>query len=92
VAHPLKSRVFSFSLANILVFTSLTFTCLVPFLILFLVVVENNGTCLSFLNLSLLCHTVGSCLRFIDLFLCEISSSHGGEYDVQSCLLGCTAV
>jgi hypothetical protein len=23
--------------------------------------------------------------------LCEISSSHGGEYDVQSCLLGCTA-
>jgi hypothetical protein len=21
----------------------------------------------------------------------EISSSHGGEYDVQSCLLGCTA-
>jgi hypothetical protein len=26
------------------------------------------------------------------LSLCEISSSHGGEYDVQSCLLGCTAV
>jgi hypothetical protein len=25
-------------------------------------------------------------------FSCEISSSHGGEYDVQSCLLGCTAV
>jgi hypothetical protein len=24
--------------------------------------------------------------------LCEISSSHGGEYDVQNCLLGCTAV
>jgi hypothetical protein len=24
--------------------------------------------------------------------LFEISSSHGGEYDVQSCLLGCTAV
>jgi hypothetical protein len=23
---------------------------------------------------------------------CEISSSHGGEYDVQSCLLGCTAM
>jgi hypothetical protein len=23
---------------------------------------------------------------------CEISSSHGGEYDVQNCLLGCTAV
>jgi hypothetical protein len=22
----------------------------------------------------------------------KISSSHGGEYDVQSCLLGCTAV
>jgi hypothetical protein len=26
------------------------------------------------------------------LLLCEISSSHGGEYDVQSCLLGYTAV
>jgi hypothetical protein len=26
------------------------------------------------------------------LKLCEISSSHGGEYDVQSCLLGYTAV
>jgi hypothetical protein len=25
-------------------------------------------------------------------YLCEISSSHGGEYDVQSCLLGYTAV
>jgi hypothetical protein len=24
--------------------------------------------------------------------VCEISSSHGGEYDVQSCLLGCTAM
>jgi hypothetical protein len=24
--------------------------------------------------------------------VCEILSSHGGEYDVQSCLLGCTAV
>jgi hypothetical protein len=23
--------------------------------------------------------------------LCEISSSHGGDYDVQNCLLGCTA-
>jgi hypothetical protein len=23
---------------------------------------------------------------------CEISSSHGGEYEVQICLLGCTAV
>jgi hypothetical protein len=23
---------------------------------------------------------------------CQISSSHGGEYDVQSCLLGYTAV
>jgi hypothetical protein len=22
----------------------------------------------------------------------EISSSHGGEYEVQNCLLGCTAV
>jgi hypothetical protein len=26
------------------------------------------------------------------VILCEISSSHGGEYDVQSCLLGYTAV
>jgi hypothetical protein len=25
-------------------------------------------------------------------FMCEISSSHGGEYDVQSCFLGPTAV
>jgi hypothetical protein len=25
-------------------------------------------------------------------YICEISSSHGGEYDVQSCLLGCTAM
>jgi hypothetical protein len=24
--------------------------------------------------------------------LSETSSSHGGEYDVQNCLLGCTAV
>jgi hypothetical protein len=23
---------------------------------------------------------------------CEIPSSHGGEYDVQNCLLGCTSV
>jgi hypothetical protein len=23
---------------------------------------------------------------------CEISSSHGGGYDVQNCVLGCTAV
>jgi hypothetical protein len=23
---------------------------------------------------------------------CEISSSHGGEHEVESCLLGCTAV
>jgi hypothetical protein len=22
------------------------------------------------------------------VYICEISSSHGGEYDVQSCLLG----
>jgi allantoicase len=26
------------------------------------------------------------------LLLCEISSSHGGEYEVQICLLGCNAV
>jgi hypothetical protein len=24
--------------------------------------------------------------------LCEISSPHGGKYEVQICLLGCTAV
>jgi hypothetical protein len=27
-----------------------------------------------------------------DYLFCEVSSSHGGEYDVQSCLLGYTAV
>jgi hypothetical protein len=35
------------------------------------------------------------CGRFTDeneMILCEISSSHGSEYDVQNCLLGCTAV
>jgi hypothetical protein len=26
------------------------------------------------------------------VIMCWISSSHGGEYDVQSCLLGCTSV
>jgi hypothetical protein len=26
------------------------------------------------------------------LIRCEISSSHGSEYDVQNCLLGCTSV
>jgi hypothetical protein len=31
-------------------------------------------------------------LRFKTSSICEISSSHGGEYDVQSCLLGYTAV
>jgi hypothetical protein len=30
-------------------------------------------------------------IGFYGVKLCEISSSHGGEYDVQSCLLGCTA-
>jgi hypothetical protein len=34
----------------------------------------------------LLCSTLLTSLQY------EISSSHGGEYDVQSCLLGCTAV
>jgi hypothetical protein len=29
---------------------------------------------------------------YLSTLSCEISSSHGGEYDVQSCLLGCTAV
>jgi hypothetical protein len=38
----------------------------------------------------LICFKISSHLH---LYLsCEISSSHGGEYDVQSCLLGCTAV
>jgi hypothetical protein len=27
-----------------------------------------------------------------EVLIREISSSHGGEYDVPSCLLGCTAV
>jgi hypothetical protein len=27
-----------------------------------------------------------------DVCIFEISSSHGGEYEVQNCLLGCTAV
>jgi hypothetical protein len=28
----------------------------------------------------------------LNIQLCEISSSHGGEYDVQSCLMGFSAV
>jgi plastin-1 len=38
--------------------------------------------------------TLGRFLMWMSylLVLCEISSSHGGEYDVQSCLLGYTAV
>jgi hypothetical protein len=31
-------------------------------------------------------------LHVKQLFLFEISSSHGSEYDIQSCLLGYTAV
>jgi hypothetical protein len=31
-------------------------------------------------------------LHMSNSVLFEISSSHGGEYDVQDCLLGCTAV
>jgi hypothetical protein len=31
-------------------------------------------------------------LKRIDFLVCEISSSHGGEYDDQNYLLGCTAV
>jgi hypothetical protein len=27
-----------------------------------------------------------------ECYACEISSSHGGEYDVQNCLLGCTVM
>jgi hypothetical protein len=27
----------------------------------------------------------------VHCFSCEILSSHGGEYEVQNCLLGCTA-
>jgi hypothetical protein len=34
-------------------------------------------------------YTKSNCNRRIR---CEISSSHGGEYEVQNCLLGCTAV
>jgi hypothetical protein len=29
---------------------------------------------------------------FTTTLISEISSTHGGEYDVQNCLLGCTAV
>jgi hypothetical protein len=36
--------------------------------------------------------TKGGVLRKGKTSSFEISSSHGGEYDVQSCLLGCTAV
>jgi hypothetical protein len=32
------------------------------------------------------------CVWFSQHLVCEISSSHGGEYEVQICLLGCTAV
>jgi hypothetical protein len=35
---------------------------------------------------------VGELNKLKKNLLFEISSSHGGEYDVQSCLLGCTAV
>jgi hypothetical protein len=35
---------------------------------------------------------VGQLSFFYVFIICEISSSHGGEYDVQSCLLGYTAV
>jgi hypothetical protein len=35
---------------------------------------------------------VNICFKHEVLLLFEISSSHGGEYDVQSCLLGYTAV
>jgi hypothetical protein len=37
------------------------------------------------------CHLQVEKLFNLDIF-CEISSSHGGEYDVQNCLLGFTAV
>jgi hypothetical protein len=39
-------------------------------------------------------NAVRICWKFmhINKLLIEISSSHGGEYDVQSCLLGYTAV
>jgi hypothetical protein len=36
--------------------------------------------------------TAKSCVADEYISVCEISSSHGGEYDVQSCLLGYTAV
>jgi hypothetical protein len=37
-------------------------------------------------------HDLAMALSLSNIFLFEISSSHGGEYDVQSCLLGYTAV
>jgi hypothetical protein len=36
--------------------------------------------------------TISEKLHYKTILTCEISSSHGGEYDVQSCLLGYTAV
>jgi hypothetical protein len=37
--------------------------------------------------------TASSQVKFIVQYnLCEISSPHGGEYEVKICLLGCTAV
>jgi hypothetical protein len=38
------------------------------------------------------CRLDSSGLGYEQVSGCEISSSHGGEYDVQSCLLGYTAV
>jgi hypothetical protein len=32
--------------------------------------------------------TTGRSMQVLLASICEISSSHGGEYDVQSCLLG----
>jgi hypothetical protein len=36
--------------------------------------------------------TIYSALSFMTKLIYEISSSHSSEYDVQNCLLGCTAV
>jgi hypothetical protein len=54
-----------------------------------LFVLSRPSPDLDFRKLS---HSLRTKGRLVNFILCEISSSHGGEYDVQSCLLGYTAV
>jgi hypothetical protein len=41
---------------------------------------------------SFLTSAVNGAEDYITSDICEISGSHGGEYEVQNCLLGCTAM